>query len=451
MHECCGGPGDLAGAVSRRAALTAAGSAVLGAGLLSASTGTAAAQPVAQLPENALITLGVQAGPPPIPNRIGISSALKIGADVYVIDCGLGSLNAFANAGLKFANLRSMFITHLHADHIVDYYSFFLSGGAAARPGRAAVPIYGPGPAGGLPPSEVGDPDPPTVAPGNPTPGLAATTAALQQAFAYTSNIFIRDNGVADIAALMDVVEIAVPPGPSYPDRSPKMDPFPVMSDENVTVTATLVPHYDVYPAFAFRFDIHRPAVSVTFSGDTTVSENLVTLARGTDILVSGLVLLAVFVPAAFVPGIPGVFFRQFAVAIATAAAVSLLVSLTLSPALSAMLLKPHEPDHEKKSGGILAPLNWVASKFNQGFDWLSDRYGRVTGRLVRMSTIMLVVYAALLGLTGWRMTATPTGSGSAKPAGGSSAPAGGSAPAGSGNPPAGSGSGTGPTPDWMK
>ena len=286
MHECCGGPGDLAGAVSRRAALTAAGSAVLGAGLLSASTGTAAAQPVAQLPENALITLGVQAGPPPIPNRIGISSALKIGADVYVIDCGLGSLNAFANAGLKFANLRSMFITHLHADHIVDYYSFFLSGGAAARPGRAAVPIYGPGPAGGLPPSEVGDPDPPTVAPGNPTPGLAATTAALQQAFAYTSNIFIRDNGVADIAALMDVVEIAVPPGPSYPDRSPKMDPFPVMSDENVTVTATLVPHYDVYPAFAFRFDIHRPAVSVTFSGDTTVSENLVTLARGTDILV---------------------------------------------------------------------------------------------------------------------------------------------------------------------
>ncbi|MFN8228185.1 MAG: MBL fold metallo-hydrolase [Mycobacterium sp.] len=290
MHGCCGGEGhgngDLVGAVSRRAALTAAGSAVLGAGLLSASTGIAAAQPAAALPENALITLGVQAGPPPIPNRIGISSALKIGTDVYVIDCGLGSLNAFANAGLKFADLKSMFITHLHADHIVDYYSFFLSGGAAARPGRAAVAIYGPGPAGGLPPSEVGNPDPPTVAPGNPAPGLAATTAALQQAFAYTSNIFIRDNGVADIAALMDVVEIAVPPGPNYLDRSPRMDPFPVMSDENVAVTATLVPHYDVYPAFAFRFDIHRPAVSVTFSGDTTVSENLVTLARGTDVLV---------------------------------------------------------------------------------------------------------------------------------------------------------------------
>ena len=122
-----------------------------------------------------------------------------------------------------------------------------------------------------------------------------------------------------------------------------------------------------------------------------------------------GLVLLAVFVPAAFVPGIPGVFFRQFAVAIATASAVSLLVSLTLSPAMAAMLLKPHDTSHQKK-GGIVDPLRRAADKFNAGFDWLSDRYGRMTGRLIRMSTIMLVVYAGLLGLTGWRMTDTPTG-----------------------------------------
>ena len=122
-----------------------------------------------------------------------------------------------------------------------------------------------------------------------------------------------------------------------------------------------------------------------------------------------GLVLLAVFVPAAFVGGIPGVFFRQFAVAIATASAVSLLVSLTLSPALAAMLLKPHH-DAPKKSGGLFAPINWAANQFNRGFEWLSDRYGRLTGRLIRMSSIMLVAYAALLGLTGWRMMATPTG-----------------------------------------
>jgi ribonuclease BN (tRNA processing enzyme) len=58
------------------------------------------------------------------------------------------------------------------------------------------------------------------------------------------------------------------------------------MSDENVTVTATLVSHYDVYPAFGFRFDLLRSGVSVTFSGDTTKSDNLVTLAKDTDILV---------------------------------------------------------------------------------------------------------------------------------------------------------------------
>ncbi len=122
-----------------------------------------------------------------------------------------------------------------------------------------------------------------------------------------------------------------------------------------------------------------------------------------------GLVLLAVFVPTAFVAGIPGVFFRQFAVAIATASAISLLVSLTLSPAMAAMLLKPHEHDHAKKRG-IFAPLIWAGDKFNAGFEWLSDRYGRLTAKAVRMSAIMLVAYAALLGLTGWRLADTPTG-----------------------------------------
>lgn len=58
---------------------------------------------------------------------------LKIGRDLYVIDCGLGSLNAFTNAGLQFDDLKAMFITHLHTDHIVDYYNFFLSGGLPSR------------------------------------------------------------------------------------------------------------------------------------------------------------------------------------------------------------------------------------------------------------------------------------------------------------------------------
>lgn len=287
MRGGCGcGSEHLPGAISRRAAL--AGSAILGAGILSAATGTGSAQPSpsAPLPELALITLGVQAGPPPVPHRVGISSALKIGTDVYVIDCGLGSLNAFANAGLRFGDLKKMFISHLHADHIVDYYSFFLSGGASMQPGARAVQVYGPGPAGGLPPSEVGNPDPPVVDHGDPTRGLSATTEALIQAFAYTSNIFIRDNGTNDVRNLIQVNEITVPPGSDFQNRSPKMAPFPVVSDDNVDVTAILVPHYDVYPSFAFRFDLKRPGISVTFSGDTVKSENLIALARGTDVLV---------------------------------------------------------------------------------------------------------------------------------------------------------------------
>lgn len=275
--------------MSRRSLLTASMSAVAGGAILAAS-GRASAEPAPPskpraLPENALVTLGVQAGPPPVANRTGISSTLKVGSDVYQIDCGLGSLNAFTNAGFTFDDLKGMFITHLHTDHVVDYWSFFLSGGYTASKGKAPVTVYGPGSAGGLPPSRVGSADPATIDAADPTPGLAATTRALQQAFAYTNNIFIRDMGTDDIESLIDVVEIPVPPGSNYRDRSPSTLPFPVMSDDNVIVTATLVSHYDVYPAFGFRFDL-KSGVSVTFSGDTTKSDNLIALAKDTDILV---------------------------------------------------------------------------------------------------------------------------------------------------------------------
>jgi hydrophobe/amphiphile efflux-1 (HAE1) family protein len=123
-----------------------------------------------------------------------------------------------------------------------------------------------------------------------------------------------------------------------------------------------------------------------------------------------GLVLTAVFIPTAFVAGIPGIFYRQFAVTIASAALISLILSLTLSPALAALLLKPHV-DHEVQNGSRpMRLLRTGAAKFNAGFDWLSDRYGHTTGRLVRKSTIMLAIYAVLLALTGWRLMATPTG-----------------------------------------
>ena len=123
-----------------------------------------------------------------------------------------------------------------------------------------------------------------------------------------------------------------------------------------------------------------------------------------------GLVLVAVFVPAALISGIPGIFYRQFAVTIAAAAAISTLISLTLSPALAAILLKPHRTGEGHASRRWLRSLRVAGDRFNLGFDWVSERYGWLTSRLVHRSTIMLVIYAGLLGLTVWRLNATHTG-----------------------------------------
>lgn len=129
-----------------------------------------------------------------------------------------------------------------------------------------------------------------------------------------------------------------------------------------------------------------------------------------------GLVLISVFVPTMFVPGIPGIFYQQFAVVIASASVISLLVSLTLSPAMAAFLLKPHKAHDEHAErprslwGKVLFYSGWGGRKFNEGFDWLSEKYGRFTARAVRTGTLMLIIYAVLLGVTGWRLTATPSG-----------------------------------------
>lgn len=127
-----------------------------------------------------------------------------------------------------------------------------------------------------------------------------------------------------------------------------------------------------------------------------------------------GLVLVSVFVPTMFVPGIPGIFYREFAIVITTASVVSLLVSLTLSPAMAALLLKPHkEHDTVRKPGALGTAtyyVGWAGRKFNEGFDWLSDKYGRATAWLVRKVVLVLGIYAVLLVGTGFTLFNTPSG-----------------------------------------
>ncbi|HUU25636.1 MAG TPA: efflux RND transporter permease subunit, partial [Methyloceanibacter sp.] len=129
----------------------------------------------------------------------------------------------------------------------------------------------------------------------------------------------------------------------------------------------------------------------------------------GTALIAMTLVLCAVFIPTVFLTGILGQFFRQFAVTIATATLISLIVSLTLSPALCALLFKPHESFESRKtmiSRGIGRFFHW----FNVGFDWMSFKYGAFTGRVIRLAGIMLAVYAGLIGLTVFQFRAAPTG-----------------------------------------
>jgi HAE1 family hydrophobic/amphiphilic exporter-1 len=120
------------------------------------------------------------------------------------------------------------------------------------------------------------------------------------------------------------------------------------------------------------------------------------------------LVLIAVFVPASMITGITGQFYRQFALTITSATVLSLLCSLTLSPALGALLLRPHRKTHERKAW--TRPFSALADGFNGGFDKLSTFYADVVGKITRIVPIMLVIYGVLLGVTVWRLQATPTG-----------------------------------------
>jgi HAE1 family hydrophobic/amphiphilic exporter-1 len=129
----------------------------------------------------------------------------------------------------------------------------------------------------------------------------------------------------------------------------------------------------------------------------------------GGALIAIALVLSAVFIPSAFLTGILGQFFRQFAVTIATATVISLLVSLTLSPALCALLFKPHEAE-PKRRNIFTRPIRAFFNGFNRAFEWVSSRYGALTGRLVRVSAFMLMVYAGLIGLTAFEFAKAPTG-----------------------------------------
>ena len=120
------------------------------------------------------------------------------------------------------------------------------------------------------------------------------------------------------------------------------------------------------------------------------------------------LVLMGVFLPTSFIPGISGQFYKQFALTIMSATAFSAFVSLTLSPALAAIVLKP-KAERETKAGWAGLPQRF-ARGFNHRFDQLSRSYGAYTARAVRSLAIVGIAYGCLIVLAGWRLAETPTG-----------------------------------------
>jgi ribonuclease BN (tRNA processing enzyme) len=226
-----------------------------------------------------LLLLGTASGPVWWPNtdRWSFSSAVTVGDATYLVDCGEGAGKRLQQAlgQPTLRTLRALFVTHLHSDHTVDYPNVLLYGLYAGLD-RPAPPlkVFGPGrrgqmePVFSLPGRTAAEPE--IINPENPTPGIADMTNYVLQAYATDLNDRMRDNGRRSLKMLVEVHEIAVPPivGFKSPNETPSLDmePFKVFEDDRVRVSATLVDHFPIWPAFGFRFDTDEG--SVVFSGD---------------------------------------------------------------------------------------------------------------------------------------------------------------------------------------
>jgi hydrophobe/amphiphile efflux-1 (HAE1) family protein len=128
----------------------------------------------------------------------------------------------------------------------------------------------------------------------------------------------------------------------------------------------------------------------------------------GSALIAIALVLCAVFVPSVFITGISGQFYRQFALTIAGATVISLIVSLTLSPAMCALLLKPHDTSH--RDTWWEQPIHGFFGYFNAAFDRVGSGISWLATRTVRRAAMMVVIYLVVLGVGFSAFRKTPTG-----------------------------------------
>ncbi len=127
-------------------------------------------------------------------------------------------------------------------------------------------------------------------------------------------------------------------------------------------------------------------------------------------IISTALVLCAVFIPTAFISGLTGQFYRQFALTIAISTVISAFNSLTLSPALAALLLRPHDAAPDRVERLIERAFGWLFHPFNRAFAWMSHSYVGGVSRLLGRSSVALIIYGALIALTVFTFYRTPGG-----------------------------------------
>ena len=169
--------------------------------------------------------LGTAGAPLPVPGRAGISSALVVDGRVFVIDCGRGTPSGFADAGLDFARLDGVFLSHLHADHAGDLAGLLLyPRGVRVRPDGPAPPVrvYGPGRPAQVPAGDAGFCRQTTIHPELPAPGSSDLVGHILAGYAYHLNVMPLDAAMPDPGQLVRATDVAVParaPGSWIPDR----------------------------------------------------------------------------------------------------------------------------------------------------------------------------------------------------------------------------------------
>jgi ribonuclease BN (tRNA processing enzyme) len=190
-----------------------------------------------------LILLGTGGGPRPRTANSASAQVIVSGGRAYVVDCGDGVARQLVSAGVPLSTLSHVFITHQHSDHNADYGNLMLLAWTAGL--RTRVDTWGP-------------------------PPLERMTRLFFEMNQYDIDTRISNEGRMPLIPLVSAHELRAGGA--------------VISDDQMRVTAALVDHPPVVPAFAFRFD--APDRSIVISGDTAPSKNLVKLAAGADVLV---------------------------------------------------------------------------------------------------------------------------------------------------------------------